>query len=98
MKWLKITLSPEEVAEGKASRLSVQFNTAFRRSLMPTSMILLMSKKPSGEGGQTYYLSPESTRFLAEFLPYYNAAECEEPPKDDAWMLAGNNGSVIKTY
>lgn len=98
MKWLKIVLSPEEIADGKASRLAVQFNTAFRRSLMPNSMVLLMSKKATDEGGQVYYLSPESTRFLADFLGYYSATECDEPDKDEAWMLAGNNGSVIKTY
>jgi hypothetical protein len=88
MAWLKVTIAPEEVAQGRHTHLQEKFQMVTMR--MRGAKGVAMFGPRDASGAYVCYFSPASVPLVGDFLKTRGAVECEAPSRSDVVLLAGD--------
>ena len=88
MAWLKVTIAPEEVAQGRHTHLQEKFQMVTMRMRGAKGVAMFGPRDASGP--YVCYFSPASVPLVGDFLKARGATECEAPAKDEVRLLAGD--------
>ncbi len=89
MKWYRISLPQEQVAEGVMQRYKDDFYKAFKAANAPRMMALF--QREGQDGGLELFFTPDCGEHAASLLAEWNVAHCEPPQMAGLELLVGFN-------
>lgn len=89
MDWYCLTLSAEEVAQGKMAQCREAFQAAFLAARGPRLMALF--RKDTDTGEVNLYATPEAGKHAAELLDEWGCRRCGGPQLLGLELLVGHN-------
>jgi hypothetical protein len=92
--WRKLSFTTDEIMSGALSRLGYTFRSRYLQNGMPKGAAILDNGDPVNimnvPSSYHYYLSPQATRLLPDFVTHYNASPCEEPAINESSYVWGD--------
>ncbi len=89
MKWYKIDLTLEEIAQGTLLHIHNQFSTLWFKSSAPKEAAMFAGGLD--DEGETLYFSPASAVFMEDIIQQYKGEETERPNISKLVLLVGYN-------
>ena len=87
MAWLNVTVSAEDVAQGRGAHIQEKFRAALGRLRMAKDVAMFGAE--AAGGAAIFYFSPGCEPLLGDFLRAMGAVDCPPPLKGDVALLAG---------
>lgn len=89
MDWYCLTVSAEQVAQGKVLQYREAFQAAFAEALGPRTMALF--RKDTDTGEVKLYATPEAGKHAAGLLDEWGCTRCHAPQLLGLELLVGHN-------
>jgi hypothetical protein len=88
--WYKVSLSEDDISNGKDLLLRDTFETLFAVNHAPADAALFTTNR---EGvAYPYFFSPGAARIASSLIARYGGVKCSPPAAADVMLLVGNAG------
>ncbi|MDR3670204.1 MAG: hypothetical protein P4L36_05135 [Holophaga sp.] len=95
MAWLKVTITPEDVAQGRHTHLQEKFQAVTMRMRGAKGVAMFGPSDPAGP--YVCYFTPACAPLVGDFLKTRGAVECEAPLRSEVRLLAGDAEATALT-
>lgn len=92
MPWAKVTLTNQDITEGKHFQLQNAFERMFMAAIGPKDAAMFTQREFSEP--HYFYFSPGAVQIFDAILRVYKASSCDAPSIEDVTLLVGHAGAA----
>ncbi|HIE64230.1 MAG: hypothetical protein ABGX83_01860 [Nitrospira sp.] len=87
MKWYKVSLTKDQLANNQANKLVGEFQEIYSEEEEPEEMALFSWNDDTE--GRTYYFSPGAVKYVLIILSFYSGSKCDAPSFEEVTLTLG---------